>query len=86
MVSAAISRQKTRQEGREEGQAVGREEANTAWREWNRRREEDAALGKPFDEPTADSGDVTYSPGARSCNRYETLAEQVTQYERKRLP
>ena len=48
MVFAAIFRPKTRQEGREqgreewlgEGQAAGREEANAAWREWNRRRAE----------------------------------------------
>ncbi|MDE2788401.1 MAG: hypothetical protein OXL37_17330 [Chloroflexota bacterium] len=71
MVFAAIFRQKTRKEGREEGrvegreegreegrkegQAVGREEADAAWREWNRRREEAIAEGKPFDEPTPDS-------------------------------
>ena len=53
MVFAAIFRQKTRQEGRE----VGREEMNEAWREWNRRREEAMAEGKPFDEPTPDSRD-----------------------------
>lgn len=64
----------------------GPEKANTAWREWNRRREEDPALGKPFDEPTSDPTDGTASSGARTCNRYEMLAEQVTQYERKRLP
>ncbi|MCY4560614.1 MAG: hypothetical protein OXF79_30470 [Chloroflexi bacterium] len=63
MVFAAMFRQKTRQEGREqgreEGQAVGREEANAAWREWNRRREEAIAEGKPFDEPAPDSRNGT---------------------------
>ncbi len=51
MVFAAIFRQKTRQEGREE--------MNIAWREWNRRREEAIAEGKPFDEPTPDSRNGT---------------------------
>ena len=67
MVFAAIFRQKTRQEGREQGreegreqgQAEGREEMNIAWREWNRRREEAIAEGKPFDEPTPDSRNET---------------------------
>ena len=70
MVFAAIFRQKTRQEareqgreegreegreqGREEGQAVGREETNAAWREWNQRRLQAMADGMPFDEPTPD--------------------------------
>ena len=66
MVFAAIFRQKTRQEGREQGREEGREqgreeglaagleEANAAWHEWNRRREEAVAEGKPFDEPTPD--------------------------------
>lgn len=58
MVFAAIFRQKTRQAGREQG----REEMNTAWREWNRRREEAHAEGKPFDEPTPDARDATNSP------------------------
>ena len=52
MALTTIFRHKTRQESREEGQAVGREQANTACREWNRRREEALALRKPFDEPT----------------------------------
>ena len=59
MVFAAIFRQKTRNEGREEGREVGREEANSAWREWNSRREEAIAQGKPFDEPTPDSANGT---------------------------
>ncbi|MDE2787327.1 MAG: hypothetical protein OXL37_17325 [Chloroflexota bacterium] len=70
MVFAAIFRQKTRKEGREEGrvegreegreegrkegQAVGREEADAAWREWNQRRLQAMAEGIPFDEPTPD--------------------------------
>ena len=55
MVFAAIFRQKTRKEGR----AAGLEEANAAWREWNRRREEAIANGIPFDEPTPDSANGT---------------------------
>ena len=39
--------EKHRAEGREEGQ----EQANQAWREWLRRREEAEAEGRPFDEP-----------------------------------
>ena len=67
MVFAAIFRQKTRKEGREEGreegrkegQAAGREEADAAWREWNRRRLQAMADGMPFDEPTPDPPDGT---------------------------
>ena len=75
MVFAAIFRQKTRKEGRDEGREEGREvgreegrnegraagleEANAAWREWNRRRAEAAARGIPFDEPTPDSQNIT---------------------------
>ena len=75
MVFAAIFRQKTRQEGREQGREEGREqgreeglaagleEANAAWHEWNRRREEAVAEDKPFDEPTPDSTGGTDPPG-----------------------
>lgn len=62
MVSAAMFRQKTRNEGRNAGREAGREEAHTAWREWNRRREEAIAQGKPFDEPTPNATDGTEPP------------------------
>lgn len=54
MVFAEMFRQKAHQ--------AGREEMNTAWREWNQRREEAYAEGKPFDEPTPDARDATNSP------------------------
>ena len=53
MVFAEMFRQKARQ--------AGREEMNTAWREWNQRREEAHAEGKPFNEPTPDARDGTNS-------------------------
>ena len=52
-------REQGREEGREEGQAVGREEANAAWREWNQRRLQAMADGITFDEPTPDSRNGT---------------------------
>ena len=58
MVFAEMFRQKMRREGR----AAGREEANTAWREWNQRRKVAIVEGKPFDEPTPDARDGTKSP------------------------
>ena len=71
MVFAAIftqrkrqeARQAGREEGREEGQAAGREEANSAWRAWNRRRLQAIAEGRHFDEPTPDSANGTNPPG-----------------------
>lgn len=51
MVFAAMFTQRKRQEAEEKG----RKEANAAWREWNRRREEAISKGQPFDEPTPDS-------------------------------
>ena len=63
MVFAAMFRQKARKEGREvgreEGRAAGLEEADAAWRTWNRRREDAIARGVPFDEPTPDFSDGT---------------------------
>ena len=58
MVFAEMFRQKMRREGR----AAGREEANDAWREWNRRREVAIVEVKPFDEPTPDAKGETKSP------------------------
>ena len=58
MVFAEMFRQKMRKEGREagheEGRAAGLEEADAAWREWNRRRLQAMADGTSFDEPTPD--------------------------------
>lgn len=62
MVFAEMFRQKMRKEGRNEGRAVGLEEADAAWREWNQRREEALAEGKPFDEPTPDFAGGTGPP------------------------
>ena len=36
---------------REEGRVEGRAESDAAWREWNRRRMDAEAQGRPFDEP-----------------------------------
>ena len=58
------SRQEGRLEGREEGRAAGRKEMNAAWREWNRRRQEAIAEGRPFDEPTPDSTNGADPPSA----------------------
>ena len=48
-------RQEGLQEGRDEGLQEGRQEglqqANRRWEAWNRRREQAAAEGRPFDEP-----------------------------------
>ena len=38
-------------QGKEEGIAEGRVEVYRAWADWNKRREEAAAKGIPFDEP-----------------------------------
>ena len=40
-----------KEQGREEGIAEGRVEVYRAWADWNKRREEAAAKGIPFDEP-----------------------------------
>ena len=81
MVFAEMFRQKVRREGREEGRreareeereqgrVAGLEEAHAAWREWNRRREEAIAEGKPFDEHTPDLARGTDPPDS------ERLAE-----------
>ena len=44
-------RQEGLQEGRDEGRAEGLQQANRQWEAWNRRREQAAAEGRPFDEP-----------------------------------
>ena len=44
-------REEGREEGKEEGMEKGREEADKAWSEWNRRREEAEKEGRAFDEP-----------------------------------
>ncbi len=44
-------RDEGRQEGLNEGRDEGRQEANRRWEAWNRRREQAAAEGRPFDEP-----------------------------------
>ena len=41
-------------EGKAEGKKEGREEERSLWREWNKRRLEAEADGKPFDEPPPD--------------------------------
>ena len=59
VIAAYYSRRKRHEnieEGREEGRAVGREEANVAWRTWNQRRLAAEAVGQPFDEPAPDFG------------------------------
>ena len=43
--------EKARAEALAEGIAVGRGQANSAWTDWNRRREEAAERGERFDEP-----------------------------------
>ena len=67
MVFAAMFTQRKRQEaeekGREEGHAAGLKEADTEWREWNRRREEAISKGQPFEEPTPDSRNGSGSTG-----------------------
>ena len=53
-------REAGREEGREEGREAGREEgreeglqqANDAWTEWLKRRDEARANNQPFDEPS----------------------------------
>ena len=69
MVFAAMFRQKARKEGREvgreEGRAAGLEEADAAWREWNRRREDATARGVPFDEPTPNPRNETANGGGQ---------------------
>ena len=57
------AREKGREEGHEEGHAAGLKEANAAWREWNRRREEAISKGQPFDEPTPDARNGSGSTG-----------------------
>ena len=42
---------KGRAEGRSEGIVEGLGQANAAWSEWNRRREEALERGERFDEP-----------------------------------
>ena len=44
-------REEGRVEGRVEGRAEGRAESDAAWREWNCRRMDAEAQGRPFDEP-----------------------------------
>ena len=51
MVFGWLYMERKRQEGRAEGMALGREEANTAWDAWNRRRMEAEAKDEPFTEP-----------------------------------
>ena len=61
MVLAGIyerrNRRRAHAEGREEGRAVGRVEANSAWRDWLRRKEAATERGEPFNEPMPDDGD-----------------------------
>ena len=45
------ARSEARAEGIEEGIVKGRGQANAAWTEWNRRREEAEKRGERFDEP-----------------------------------
>ena len=61
VIAAYYSRRKRREnlaagraEGRAEGRTEGLEEANAAWREWNRRRTAAERAGEPFDEPAPD--------------------------------
>ena len=55
MVLAAIwserRERKAREEGRVEGQQRGQQLSQAQWEDWNRRRLEAEAEGKPFDEP-----------------------------------
>lgn len=37
--------------GRAEGEEIGRAAAQAEWQEWNRRRMDAEARGRPFDEP-----------------------------------
>ena len=53
----AEGRAEGREEGREEGRVVGRVEANSAWRNWVRRKEAAAERGETFNEPMPDDGD-----------------------------
>ena len=66
MVIAAYYSRRKRQEnldaGRAQGLVQGLEEANSAWREWNRRRMAAAAAGQPFDEPPPDFDNNTQAP------------------------
>ena len=61
MVLAGIyerrNRRRAHAEGREEGRVEGRVEANSAWRDWLRRKEAAAERGETFNEPMPDDGD-----------------------------
>ena len=43
-----------REEGRVEGRIEGEQRANNRWADWNNRRLEAEAAGRPFDEPPLD--------------------------------
>lgn len=46
---------RARSEGKAEGIAIGKAEANKAWREWLGRKAEAESKGQLFDEPTPDT-------------------------------
>ena len=46
-----IGRAEGEEIGRAEGEEIGRAAAQTEWQEWNRRRMDAEAQGRPFDEP-----------------------------------
>ena len=54
MVIAAYYSRRKRRENLAAGRAEGLEEANAAWREWNRRRMSAEQAGQLFDEPPPD--------------------------------
>ena len=51
MVLAAIWSERRERKAREEGQLQGQQRMQAQWEDWNRRRLEAEAEGKPFDEP-----------------------------------
>ena len=57
MVLAGIYERRNRRRAHAEGRAEGRVEANSAWRDWLRRKEAAAERGEPFNEPMPDDGD-----------------------------
>ena len=50
----AEGKEEGREEGRVEGRIEGEQRANNRWADWNNRRMEAEAEGRPFDEPPPD--------------------------------
>ncbi len=57
MVLTSRIREALRREGRNEGLREGRNEERARWEDWNSRREEAQAQGKPFNEPPPSQSD-----------------------------